>query len=93
MNCLKVICIGDGEFFNRDNVTRINAVCHMHNGNAGFLLTCHNCSLHWSGASILWKKAHVEIDAAELGVIKNVARQNFAICHNHDKVGIYLGEE
>ena len=68
----------DGRLFLQEDVSRVDAFVHLHDGNACLFLTPDERPVHGCGSPVLWQQRGVDIDATHGRSVDDLLRQDLA---------------
>ena len=80
----------DGDRLDHQHIAGVKPLVQLHNGNAGFGIAVQHCPLDGCRAAVLGQQRNVQVDAAVLGNMQQLRRDNAAIRHHHNNIGCQL---
>ena len=82
----------DGSLADCHDIAGVHAGVHLHHGHAGFFVTVPNGPLDWGGTTVFGKNGGVDVEATVLRNIQKDLRQNLAVGHHYDYLGLPSAE-
>ena len=75
----------NGQFFHHQHVAGIQALVHLHDGDAGVGITSLNGTMNWCCATPSWQHGGMDVQTSEFRQLQQPGRQNQPVgCdHNH----------
>ena len=77
----------DGYRLDQQHIAGVKALVELHDGNAGPGIAIEHRPLNGRRTAVLRQQRHMQIDAAVLGHMQKLRRDDAAVSHHHDDIG------